>query len=161
MRNLIITAFITSLLSTASFAAIKCDASKGSFGNINCQNTDEDNLTSVIIKRMPRWSINSGLRLIMICNEGGKRKLSGKNYDGLGRVLEEVVGEDYVNREARNEYGVQCVRRFCTEDIENKGLLINGVFLPIPGPVGISTKFSFYQKSIQIDCKPVKYDSTF
>ena len=87
--------------------------------------------------------------------------MSGKNYDGLGRVLEEVVGEDYVNSEARNSDGVQCVRRFCSENIDARGVVINGVFLPIPGPVGITTRFSFYSKNIEVKCLPVKNGTNF
>ena len=74
MRSFLMTGLASLLLaSSAAHGAIICDASEGSFGNIMCENSDENNLTSIVtISRMPRFGINSGLRLVSICNRGSK-----------------------------------------------------------------------------------------
>ena len=147
-------------------AAIVCENSGSSFGSVVCSNEDESNATSITIARMPRWKFNSGVRLISICNEGGDRILKNSSEVAPNVYKEEMdegsyLEEDHYNTELRNQEGVHCVRRFCSENIDNFGFVLNGLFIPVSPVAAVSTKYSFYSKNIEIKCKRIKYDPLF
>ena len=92
-----------------------------------CQGSEDlHQSTTISFKPIESWGGNAGMILVEICQQQSGR-----------------------------EQTTECIRRYCTDVVEEFFFAIDGLYIPITPGFGIDLSFGFHEQSFSIQCETI------
>jgi hypothetical protein len=110
-----------------------------------------DGVKRVTFRKMPSWGSNASLLLVEICRlRGGEEYLATEGTNGV--YLQDFENaQDFLDLPAE-----ECLREFCSEDVEKLSFKLDKAIIPLPIAVGrleLGIAIGFDKSRFELRCK--------